>query len=104
MHAFAMAYHEFHAAHDAGPSQLQDLANERESFPNLWQEIVDGRFVVIWNAKLTGDGAENAKYVLAYPKDAEEKGGKVLTAGGTVQELSAEQFRNMPRIGQAQGK
>jgi hypothetical protein len=99
-----LAYHFFHANHGASPSNLKDLEPAKREFPDIAREIEDGQFVVIWNAKLNRDGNENDKFVLAYPKEAEEKGGQVLLGGGSFQELTAEAFRGMPKAETLKGK
>lgn len=98
MHNFALAYHNYYSGRDRAPSKLKDLDAQRNDFPGLYQEIDTGQFVVIWNAKLLGDGDKNDKFLLAYPRGAEEHGGTVVMGGGFVREMTAEEFRTTPKL------
>jgi hypothetical protein len=95
---FALAYHNYHAAEGVSPARVEDLADSSEAFPNLYEQIRRGEFVVIWDAVLGRDGDENDKYVLGYEKNVPEQGGWVLRGGGSVRQVTPEQFRSLPKI------
>jgi hypothetical protein len=48
---------------------------------------------VIWKAALTQSGNENDKLVIGYEKKVPDKDGLVLFGGGSVEELSADNFK-----------
>jgi hypothetical protein len=100
---FGSAYHTLSAKKGKAPSGLEELQEKRGSFPTLYQQIQDGQFVVIWNAKFPGRGEENDKYILAFPKSAAEKGGLVLRGGGSWKEMTAEEFKATPKL-ESQGE
>ena len=90
----ALAYHRFAEDHDGvSPRGLADIESERSSFPQVFEMIRSGAFVVRWDARLTGDGRENDRYVLGYESRTPEQGGWVLMGGGGRQQVSAGEFR-----------
>jgi hypothetical protein len=95
---FGIAYHEFAADKGRGPAKLDDLQAKQSGFPTVYKLIQDGEVVVVWNGKLFGDSDENDKHVLGYEKAVPEKGGVVLLGGGTVRDLSAEEFKKTPKL------
>ena len=60
--------------------------------------IRGGTFVVRWDARLTGDGQENDRYVLGYESRTPDQGGWVLMGGGGRQHVSAGEFQALPLI------
>lgn len=95
---FALAYHEFADQNRKGPARLDDLQKKRSEFPAAAKLIQDGGFVVIWNAVLFPNSDENDKHVLGYEKAVPDKGGLVLLGGGTIQQMTAEEFKKTPKL------
>jgi hypothetical protein len=94
----ALAYHRFAEVHGKSPGGLADIEADRESFPEVFEMIRDGTFVIRWNAKLTGDGVENDKYVLGHASQVPNEGGWVLMGGGGRQQITATEFHALPPI------
>jgi hypothetical protein len=74
----------------APPTKVEDLSEHEDALPNALQPIRDGQIVVVWRIGYTPSSSN----VLAYAKDAPERGGKVLLRNGTVKEMSADEFRS----------
>jgi hypothetical protein len=66
------------------PTKLAQLAPLELLYANGYAAASDGRVVVLWG---TPTGAANR--LLAYQKEAQQLGGEVLFADGTVKKLSA---------------
>ncbi|HMF13023.1 MAG TPA: hypothetical protein VKE94_11980 [Gemmataceae bacterium] len=103
LRTFAAAYHGYHESTRMAPGSLDDLKNDWGSFPIVRHDIESGQLVVTWGASLERSAAENDNFLLAYEVDAPQKGGLVLLGGGTVRQVTAEEFA---RLGQfkPQGK
>ena len=72
-----------------GPAKLEDLQELKKDLPNLYQALVDGRYVVIWNARIDG----SSRSILAYEKDAPTKGGVALLGDQSVKQMSLAEFQ-----------
>jgi hypothetical protein len=74
----------------APPKQFSDLNQKAysEVSPLAFNGIKDGKYVVVWNVSDQSSGT-----VLAYEKDAPEKGGNVLMADGTVKTMNADDLK-----------
>ena len=94
----ALAYHRFAEDRGVSPHGLADIEAERGTFPQVYDMIRGGSFVVRWEAQLTGDGEENDKYVLGYESKAPSEGGWVLMGGGGRRDVSAGEFHALPLI------
>jgi hypothetical protein len=70
-------------------------------FPRGYQAVKSGEVVVLWGAKMPGEGEVNAgtapDAVIAYEKKTASEGGYVLLQNGTVKEMSADQFKAAPK-------
>jgi hypothetical protein len=86
---FYKVYQHFKKSQERAPAELDDLATTQYEmlYPGTMKALQEGKFVVVWNVN-TKDGAT----VLAYDKDAPEKGGPVLMADGAVKIMSATEF------------
>jgi hypothetical protein len=58
----------------------------------VYADIEADRFVVVWGAELEQTATDNDKYVLGYEATVPQEGGLVLLGGGTVRQMSAEEF------------
>jgi hypothetical protein len=57
MLCMAIAYHRFADDHGVSPGSLNDIETEQGTFPQLFEMIRSGDFVVRWDAKLTSSTA-----------------------------------------------
>ena len=103
LRAFAAAYHAYYDSTRVSPGSLDDLKKDWATFPQLRADIQSGQFVVYWGVSLEGSAAENDRFVLGYEVDAPQNGGLVLLGGGTVRQVTAEQFAQLGRF-KPQGK
>ncbi len=94
----AIAYHRFAEDHGVSPGSLNDIETEKDTFPQVFEMIRCGDFVVRWDAKLTGDGHDNDRYLLGYVSTAPSQGGWVLMASAGRQQVSAGEFHSLPLI------
>jgi hypothetical protein len=86
-------YKHFMKSHEQKPPrQLSDIANKQYEgiSPTAVQALKQERYLVVWGVDIS---TNDSTKVLAYEKDAPTKGGKVLMADGTVQEMSADQLQ-----------
>jgi hypothetical protein len=80
--------------HQRPPTKVADLsAYPPESAPDAWPLIQSGDIVVVWG----GGYSPSSNLVLAYEKDAETKGGKVLLQNGKVKAMTPEEFKAAPK-------
>jgi hypothetical protein len=90
---FGVVWIEHLGAKKKSPASLKDLEAKKERLGNLYDQIQNGEFVVIWKAALTLDGANNDKQVIGYEKKTPTEGGTVVFGGGTVKRLTPELFK-----------
>jgi hypothetical protein len=76
--------------HEKAPSQMSDLAKKEYEgiYPGAVAALKQGKYVIVWGVKSKDSGT-----VMAYEKDAPTKGGAVLMADGTVQDMTADQLK-----------
>ncbi len=74
------------------PAKATELGPLEPVHPMAVRQIQRGDLVYVWGASL-GTG----QAVLAYPKDAAEKGGAVLLQDGSVKEMTAAEFAAAPK-------
>jgi hypothetical protein len=96
--AFADAYHTYAAQNRMSPGGLAALKSSWGNYARVYDDIVAGQFIIIWNAELERTAAENDKYVLGYEAGVPEQGGLVLLGGGSVRRMSAEEFGQLKRF------
>ncbi len=77
------------------PAKVADLRPQEPIHPMAVRQLTQGLVVYAWGTGL--DAASPA--VLAYPKEAAEKGGPVLLQNGTVKEMTAAEFAAAPKAG-----
>jgi hypothetical protein len=82
-----------------GPAKVADLSRFESQFPRGYQAVKSGDVVVVWGAKMPGEGeaATAAAVVIAYEKKVPSEGGYVLLQNGTVKEMSAGEFNAAPK-------
>jgi hypothetical protein len=103
LRAFAKAYHSYADSTKMSPATLADLKPDWAAFPRVREDIESDQFVVAWGVSLERSAAENDRYVLGYEVDVPQNGGLVLLGGGTVRQVSAEEFAQLGRF-KPQGK
>lgn len=80
-----------------GPAKSADLAKYQNEFPHGWAALSAGKVVVVWGAKVAGEGGGGGTGVVAYLKTVPETGGPVFLENGTVKEMSADEFKSAPK-------
>lgn len=83
---------------DRPPAKLEDWADLKRDYPQGYQAIADGTFVFLWNSGHMPAGPSNT--VLAYEKDVPVDQGEVLMGDGSVQTMTAAEFKRAPKAGQ----
>jgi hypothetical protein len=78
------------------PTGLASLTDAPASHPVGHAAVASGEFVVFWKAPIS---ASSSGTVLAYHKDVPASGGFVVMQDGSVQQMSAEEFRAAPKAG-----
>jgi hypothetical protein len=76
------------------PAGRRAVANFDATNPAAANGLLRGLVVYVWGAGLTGGQA-----VIAYESEADTKGGWVLLQDGTIQQMTAEQFKAAPKAG-----
>jgi hypothetical protein len=94
----ALAYHRFAENHGFPPRGLADIEEDKKNFPQVFEMLRNGDFVVRWNAQLTGNGEENDKFVLGYESKVPSEGGWVLLGGGGRMQVGKDTFLALPLI------
>ncbi|HEY1377241.1 MAG TPA: hypothetical protein VGF55_10630 [Gemmataceae bacterium] len=74
--------------HHKPPTQMSDFKGLQVPFPRGHTELTAGRYVVRFGTPL-----EPAGKLLAYPKDAPQKGGMVLLNDGTTKSMTADEIQ-----------
>ncbi len=98
-------YRSYEVQNKKAPTKAQDFMGFRAAFPNGCQSLNSGAVVAQWGVMLSdlseggGGGGDSGDEVLAYEKDAPEKGGQVLMKNRTVKTMTAQQFKAAPRAG-----
>jgi hypothetical protein len=86
------------AAKSAGPSKVADLAPFEIEYPRGFAAVKSGAVVVIWGAKVAGEGGTGAQgMIVAHMKDVPTNGGEVVLDNGDVKTLTAEEFKAAPK-------
>lgn len=94
----ALTYHQFHDDRKRSPRDVDELAGydvpaTRETRTRVEAALKSGKYVVVWNAKL----GPRPDALLAYYRDAPEKGGAVCYVNGEFATLTREQFAQTPK-------
>lgn len=108
MKGFALDYHNFYGIAQRGPESLDEMKAFLES-PDMGrrgflagslvlQRIRDGRIVVVWSADWADVSDELDNYALAWESQTAEDRGLVVRGDGDVVEMTAEDFKAIPKI------
>ena len=72
--------------------RIEDLYNYENAYPRAYDAIQKGEVVVNWRVRPAGgDG------ILAYSKGTDASGGWVLLQNGSVQQMTADEFKATPK-------
>jgi hypothetical protein len=89
-------YYKMYGDSTRSPKKLDDLPDLQRDLPKVYQAIQDGIYVVQWNAHPTTSGSA----ILAYVRDAPTTGGVVVRFDGSIDNLTAEQFKTASKAGE----
>jgi hypothetical protein len=92
-----LAYLNYADAKGQPPSRIEDLAPFYENDAAVTAAVKDGTFVVFWNSDYRKMTKGTSNTILAYHKDAKDKGGLVLLADGSVKTMSPKEFNAAPK-------
>jgi hypothetical protein len=92
-----LAYHGHHDATNKAPQKAEDLAPYFENSKKLLDHLKTKRIEFYYGVGLLQMPEGTSNTVLAYEKDAPEKGGLVLFGDGSVKKLSADEFKKAPK-------
>jgi hypothetical protein len=85
-------------AGDRAPKKAADLARSEAGFPLGYRAVQSGEVVVVWGARMAGEGDSGASSdVIAYEKQVPAEGGWVLLQNGTVKQMTAAEFATAPK-------
>lgn len=76
------------------PKSIKDVAGMSNGLPAGIEALRKGNVLLYWEAPFDPD---DSKTVIAYQKEAPEKGGEVLMRDGTVAHMTAEEFQAAPK-------
>lgn len=108
----SMEYHYF-ASGGRSPSNLDEFSEfvtDRLASPEPYsatnvdmaraalERLKKGELILNWNADLSTHDEESDPYVLGYEKGIENHGGYMMSGGGFVKYVSAEEFAEIPPI------
>jgi hypothetical protein len=97
--AIGLAYHSLNDAKGTPPKGPDDLAPFLADFPDALQALKSGEIVFLYGVPIRVinllDGTSQT--VLAYEKDAPNRGGLVLMADGSTQTMSPDEFAKAPK-------
>ena len=79
LRTIAQLYFQYVTQQNRAPSGPEDLELQKVD-GRLYKLVKDGEYVVLWNINVQGGGNP----VIAYPKDAPEKGGVAAKLDGSV--------------------
>jgi hypothetical protein len=104
--AIGLAYHNFNDSQNKGPARAEDLEPFLKDWPEAYQHVKDGTYVFFWNVSIPDmvKGGGSHQYVLAYPKDAPDKGGPVLFGDASVTQMTANEVKNAKKADTAKSK
>ncbi len=79
---------------------VQELSRYGDTFSRGYAAVKSGEVVVVWGAKLQGEGESGKnEAVVAYEKNVPTSGGHVLLSAGTVKHMTPEEFNAAPKAG-----
>jgi hypothetical protein len=81
------------AAVTHAPRKLEDMPELERDMPRVYKAIQSGDYVVVWGADPNRAPQGASRTVLAYVKDAPEKGGMAAFLDGGVRQVSADELK-----------
>jgi hypothetical protein len=75
------------------PKRLEDMPDLQRDLPKVYRAIESGDYVVNWGADPSRAPGGTARTVLAYVKDAPQKGGVAVFLDGGVRNATAEEIK-----------
>lgn len=92
---------EFQLSTGSPPQTLKQLQSNAGATPGGFERLRSSGIVVVWGAPLPDTkeepGGSPDEDVLAYGKDAPEKGGPVLLLNRTIKTMTADEFKAAPK-------
>lgn len=88
-----MLLEEYQTTYKKAPAKQLDLVKLEPSYPGAVRLLARGEIVYVWGVSLS----QSNHGILAYHKDAPEKGGSVLMEDGTVKDVTAAEFTAAPK-------
>ena len=83
------------------PAKPADLAKAGEFYNRGYAAVKSGDVVVLWGSRMPGEGevAEGLapKIIVAYEKQTPAEGGHALFLDGTIESLTADEFKAAPK-------
>jgi len=102
---FALQWHNFYDQHRRSPKSLEEIEGFRTGFEILFpgsrdlsasaKLISDGDFIIQWNSVFPTTGESYDNYLLGYEPAIFNKPALVMTAGGSVREMTPEEFHSL---------
>ena len=80
------------------PLKLEDLTRSEPGGPLGYAAIKAGEIIVVWGAKMGGEGQAGSDEVIAYEKKTPAEGGMVLLQNGKVKTMSSGEFAAAPKV------
>jgi hypothetical protein len=99
-----LAYHNLVAVDGKAPAKAEDLAPYFDNNKRLLDLLKNEDIVFFYNVTPTQMTAGTSNTVLAYVKDAPDKGGLVLMGDASVKKMSAEEFKKATLAGKRKEK
>lgn len=88
---------DYTSANNRPPAKAADVAGYRSLYHIGHKAIESGDVVVLWGAKVAGEGGGGGETIIAYEKATPDSGGSVLLENGTVKQMTAAEFSAAPK-------
>ncbi|MBY0525796.1 MAG: hypothetical protein K2R98_20555 [Gemmataceae bacterium] len=98
MNEIGLAYFSCIAQHKVAPTKLEELQAHLKNNSGVPERVRDGRLVVVWGVPPRSDPKDLVGVVLAYEKDAPEKGGWVCMGDFKARHMNAAAFEAALRV------
>ncbi|HLW68727.1 MAG TPA: hypothetical protein VKS79_25640 [Gemmataceae bacterium] len=85
----ALLYIEYWTTNSGGPSKIEDLGLDQPDGRQILKLVMNGDLVIVWHVS----GNNTNCQVLAYEKAAPAQGGLVANRDGSVNSVTAEEFK-----------
>jgi len=94
-----LAYHNHIDAVSRAPQKAEDLAPYFDNSKKLLDHLKSKRIEFYYGVGIAQMTEGTSNTILAYEKDAPDKGGQVLFGDGSVRKLTADEFKKAPKAG-----